>query len=100
VAELKRQLDKLTAFEIFAVAQLIQKGGMSGQHFYSTVVELGFPVESRAHQQHITSNTFTDIEAKVTFLTRDYVTGYWAVKSEFGDELQYLIGLLTPVFGV
>lgn len=96
--DVEGQLAVLTRFEMFALWQLLLKGGMSGEHFEKVVSSLGFPVLTLADQNTVI-NTFQGISSKTSFLSRDFTTAHWSIKNELRVYLDYSLKARSPLLG-
>jgi hypothetical protein len=98
-SSVKEQLSRLSRFELFAVWQLLLNEGMSPVRFGDAVRDYGYPIGTQLDLNELRA-TFSRINENVSLLTYDQAADTWCVKSEFKSCAHFIIGKLSPLFGI
>jgi hypothetical protein len=86
---IRSELDRLNAYQIFALQELAKTGGMTGAQFADRLQDWGFPIASLLHQKNIAA-VFELINGETTLLTQ--TSGVWRLRNQEGvaNELSIL----------
>jgi hypothetical protein len=93
-----RQMRPLTCFQLFALWQLLLRDGCTGIQFRNVVTDYGFPISNLADERAM-ENMYHEMTGTLTFLLHDS-DGTWNIKTNFKEQVKYLIQQRSPLLGI
>jgi hypothetical protein len=94
------QILSLTPFELFALWQLLEMDGMTGEQFANLARQFGIPAATQSDIDEMTE-TFAAIHKKSpSLLAYDQTSERWEIRAERKDYVEYVIIRSRPVFGI